>query len=102
MSVFFSTDDRPCCKFCRNQLPANSPSGHCPHCRRWYAVGRATVAPSRTRAIALLLHSRPEMFRQASPTWTGLAAVAVIIGNTTVLIVIGWISIRGFFPHGIM
>jgi hypothetical protein len=97
MSIFFSVDDQPRCKYCRNALPSYSMSGHCPHCGHWYAVERATIEPSRTRAIALLVRSRPMRALQVSAVWTGVAAAALIVGNATVVVLIGRMALKSLW-----
>lgn len=97
MSIFFSTDDQPCCKYCRNALPAYSMSGHCPHCGHWYAVERASIEPGRTRAIALVMKSRPVKMLQVSAVWTGVAATLLIVGNVTILAIMGRMALKALW-----
>ena len=97
MSIFFSTDDRPCCKYCGQQLPGYVNSGHCAHCGKWFAVDRATIGPSRTRALALLARSAPTVFGRAPSVWTGVAAAALILINAGIVMLLGNMAMRALY-----
>ncbi len=97
MSIFFSAEDRAVCKYCRHLLPAYSMSGFCPHCRHWYAVERATVAPGRLRAVALVRKSKPISLGRVSGVWSPIAAVAFVLGNAAIVVIIGRMALRSLW-----
>jgi hypothetical protein len=97
MSIFFSTDDRPCCKFCGQQLPGYAESGHCPHCGKWFSADRASIGPSRIRAIALLARSTPAVFGRVPSIWTGVAAALFITINAGIVILLGHLAVRSLY-----
>ena len=97
MSIFFSTDDRPCCKFCSQQLPGYVNSGHCAQCGKWYTVDRASIAPSRIRALALLARSTPAVFGRVPSLWMGIAGATVILINTALVIGFGRAAMRALY-----
>lgn len=97
MAIFFNTDDQPCCKFCGQQLPGYADSGHCPHCGKWFTTDRAYIAPSRTRAIALLIRSTPAMVGRANSAWTGVAAILLIVINTGIVVLLGRMALKALY-----
>lgn len=97
MSVFFDTDARPHCKHCGQSLPGYAESGHCPHCGKWFSVERASVAPSRVRAIALLMKSAPAIALRENPAWMGVASVLLLLVNAGVVIFLGRWAVRALY-----
>lgn len=97
MAIFFNTDDQPCCKFCGQQLPGYAESGHCPHCGKWFTCDRAYIAPSRTRAIALLVRSTPALFGQMPAVWSGVATTFLIVINTGIVVIVGRMAIKALY-----
>ncbi len=97
MAIFFNTDDQPCCKFCGQQLPGYAESGHCPHCGKWFSSDHAYIAPSRTRAISLLMRSTPAMLNQMTGIWPGVATTFLIVINTGILVIFGRMAIKAFY-----
>ena len=98
MSVFFSTDDRCCCcKYCGQQLPTYVNSGHCAHCGKWYSVDRASVAPSRIRALALKARFTPVAFGRVPSLWIGLAGAIFIAINAGIVMLLGYMAMRSLY-----
>jgi hypothetical protein len=97
MSIFFTPDDQPCCRFCGQPLPGYAESGHCPHCGKWFSSDRAVIGPSRTRAIALLARSAPAVFGRLPSIWTGVAAAIFITINAAVVILLGRMAVRALY-----